>query len=212
VIEQLVEGISFLGAEYDVFFGENEARNGIDAHGACGFILFSHQLDVLAAFEQIRDQIRIHTHVPRDIDQLLLAADVRALGEIALEQALDDNILKAGGTGPPDQAMGINGIRRPANRGKIEWNALDLAHTADIAVDRVGLLFATELLIHIVAAIHTLCGHFRIELKGPPANLCLNIRSFPQGALEAALAYETPGTDRVGDDVDVHEHGWTISG
>jgi len=56
----------------------------------------------------------------------------------------------------------------------------------------------------ILSALRTVPGHFRVQLKRPPGHARFVLRTLRQGEFEAPLAEETPGTHRVGVDIDSH--------
>ena len=142
-------------------------------------------------------------------DQDLEVADVLGAQEIGVEQGLDDRVLARLTllgllAGVADQAVRIDGVGRVfhALEGKID--ALGLAGRADLVVDRLGVAGAAELELEILAPVHAAGRHVRVELEGAPVDRQVRLRPLGKGALQPALADEAPGTDRVGEDVDVH--------
>ena len=74
-----------------------------------------------------------------------------ALLEVATEQRLDDRILHALLLGEPDQAMGVEGVRRPPHQVMPELDPIRRADCGDPGVELLRVLQRAELAAAIVA-------------------------------------------------------------
>ena len=140
-------------------------------------------------------------------------AEVLALLEVAVEQGLDHPILRIAPARVLDQPVGIDGIGRACDTVEGELDAFGFTGLLDCRKNLRYPLLGTELRHHVALPVDALGRHIGVELERPPLD-----REFGGpagvGALEAALADVAPGTDRVGDNGDVHrasivaDHPW----
>ena len=98
--------------------GEDEERHAGHADRLRLGDFGAHRFDVVALGEQFLHQFAVHAAFARDLDEQGAVADVAALVEIELEQALDDLVLRAGGEGPADQPMRVERVGRAGDRSK----------------------------------------------------------------------------------------------
>jgi hypothetical protein len=140
-----------------------------------------------------------------DIGKNLDPPGVAPLLEIGAEQGFDQAIGLALLAREADEAMRGNGVRRPTDAVEGEFDALGGAGVAHRVVDPGGADRTAELRDEIRFPADAGGRHVGIELKGAPADRDAEIRALRQGARQAALADEAPGTDQIGDDVDMHD-------
>src|SRR5882672_6603306 len=198
-VEDLDEGRRWLGAGYGVLAVDDEAGHAVDAEPP-RIDVGGH--DLLAAF--VAHQVAagaqlVDAGAAGAFDQRL-----EALLKIGLEQLGHDLVLDVVLGAPMDQAMRQHGVGRPPDPGELEFDAGLAAAFGDRLVDLRRPVAAAELGAHIVVARHALGRHVGIELEGSPGHGHVGAAAQRQGALEAPLADVAPGTDRVGNDVDVN--------
>ncbi|MDD9992957.1 MAG: hypothetical protein OXP75_14265 [Rhodospirillales bacterium] len=132
-----------------------------------------------------------------------VVADVLTLLEVTMEQRLDHRILRPPLAGELDQPVRIDGVRGAPDLVEDELDAFGLAGLLDRREDFGDPLLGAELGHQVGEPLDAFGRHVGVELKRAP--LDREVRgSAGVGALEAALADVAPGTDRVGDDGDVH--------
>ena len=97
-------------------------------------------------------------------------ADVAAFDKIGVKQPVDHRALGAAGSRPPDQAMGVERVRRP--RDPVEGEGqVDLgAELNKMVVNRLQLAVVSELPRHVRLAVESALRNRRVELVGAPAN------------------------------------------
>src|ERR1700730_10280493 len=203
-VEDLDEGRGRLGAGDGVLAVDDEAGHAVDAEppridvGGHDFLaaLVAHQV---AARAQLVDAGAAGAFDP-DPE----AADVEALLQIGLEQFGHDLVLDVVLGAPMDQAVRQHGVGRAPDARELEFDAGLAAAFGDRLVDLPRPVAAAELGAHIVVARHALDRHVGMELEGPPGHGHVGAAALGQGTLEAPLADVAPGTDRVGNDVDVN--------
>ena len=132
-----------------------------------------------------------------------VVADVLALLEIAVEQGLDYPILRPALAGELDQPMRIDGIGGAPDSVEDELDSLRLAGLLDRREDLGDPLLGAEFGHQVREPFDALGRHVRIELVRAPLDREVGGPA-GVGALETAFADVAPGTDRVGDDGDVH--------
>src|SRR3546814_5332622 len=80
----------------------------------------------------------------------------------------------------------------------------DTAHTAIYTYGHtLSLHDALPIYGQVALPLHAALGHHRVELEDAPADRRLEVRPLRQGLVEAPLADQAPGTDGVGEDVDL---------
>src|SRR5689334_7171354 len=202
-IEHLDEGRRRLGARHRVLAIDDEARNAIDAEPPgidVGGDLF---LTAVVALQELSGVLAIQADARRALDQDVEVAEIQPILEVGLEQRGDDLVLPLLLGAPVDQAMRQHGVGRALDLGELELDAGLATRFGDRLVDLARPVAAAELGAHVIVPRHALGRHVGIELERPPRDGDIVAPAEIERALEAALADVAPGTDRVGDDVDV---------
>ena len=182
---------------------EDKAGHAGYAHAARGFALLAHLLRPLGAGQEAPHLVLFEAPVHPGSLENGAVADILALLKVAAEESLHDLILRAALPGKLDQPVRIHGIRRARDTIEDELDALGLAGLLDGVEDFGNPLFGAELGHHVALPVHAVGRHVGVELKRTP---CDGEVGGPAGArtLEAPLADVAPGTNRVGDDGDLH--------
>ncbi len=94
--------------------------------------------------------------------QGLDVADVEPVDEVGAEQGLDHRIAAALGCGKPDQPMGAQGVRRPPDALKSEFDPLAAPGSGDRGIAAHGLARVAELRRQVELPRNSLGGHVRI--------------------------------------------------
>ncbi len=133
-----------------------------------------------------------------------MIADILVVDKITCEQSLYDFILEARLLSPTDDAMRIDRVGDPRHSLELEIE-IDRAPRRPQCrkhVFRVGL--AAEFGFEVALAVDPFRRHVGVELKRVPSDLNVEIGPPCERGFKAALAYQTPGTDGVGNDIDFH--------
>src|SRR5580704_10368807 len=203
-IEHLDEGRGRLGAGDGVLEVDDEAGHAVDAEPPGIDVGGDDLLAALVAHQVAAGAQLVDAGAAGAFDQDLEVTDVEPLLEIGLEQLGHDLVLEVVLGAPMDQAMRQHGIGRAPDPRELEFDAGLAAAFGDRLVDLARPVTAAELGAHVVVTCHALGRHVGIELEGPPRHGYVGAAALGQGALEAPLADVAPGTDRVGNDVDVN--------
>jgi hypothetical protein len=122
-----------------------------------------------------------------------------------VKEGLDYFILTALLLREPDEAMGVEGIRRPGDPIKGELDPVSLTGFGYAFLDRTPGLCAAELRVKIDAPVHAFLRHRRIQLERSPRNVrLLRVSDSLECLFQSALPDEAPGTDDIGIDLDLH--------
>ena len=170
----------------------------------CQRIFPQDQIAVAVACQQFAGQIGIHARFFRDHGQHAGIADIQPLFEIGAEQLFHDFVLETGGTGPADQAMGIDGVGPHLDLFEIEGDAFAAAGLAQRIAHRKGLRRGAEFALHIGAALGSFRRYGGVKLIGAPVHLERNVRAHGQRLFQAAFADEAPRANGIGYDVELH--------
>ena len=140
----------------------------------------------------------------RRFDQHRMVADIAALLEIELEQALRQPVLhvRAGGSRPADDAVRVERVGRDLDGVEVEVDAVGLAERLDAGVDLAMRSSLPNLAEHVALAVHAFGRDGRVELERPPAHLDIDVARLRRSPVEPLLADEAPRADDVRDDVD----------
>src|SRR5690606_28843540 len=128
---------------------------------------------------------------------------ILAILEIATEENIDHFVLTASGACPADQSVAVQRVRGFLDEVEAEIDADRRAKIADRVAHFLCAL-CTEFLFEIGFAIHTALRNGRVELEGAPDKGDTFAAMDLQRLIEPLLADIAPGTDGVGDDVELH--------
>ena len=183
---------------------EDEGGHAGHAHFA-GQRVFAHdQRRVLIAFQQAGDFHPVHAAEIGNVGQDAGVADILAILETGDEQAFHHIVLDARRFGPMHQAVGIERVGPPADGGEIERNAFLFALGGDDGVHFGDLAAVAELGLHIGIAGHAFGGDTGVQPEGPPFHIKGDMRTHGQRPCQTALADEAPGTNGVGNHINLH--------
>src|SRR4029453_13166879 len=200
----LDEGRRRLGAGDRVLAVDDEAGHAVDAEAAGIDVGGDGLLAALVAHQVAAGAQLLDADADGAFDHRLHVADVAAFLEVELEQLTHDLVLHVVLGAPMDQPVRQHGVGRPPYARELEFDAGLAAALGDRLVDLARPVAAAELGAHIVVARHALGRHVGIELKGAPGHGHVGAAALRQRALEPPFAAVAPGTDRVGNDVDVN--------
>lgn len=203
-LEDAHEDLRCLGAGDCVAAVEDEAGNPGNAYLSRLEVFEPDGVEAALGFELGPRHLAVETGFDGDLDQAICIADVDAVFEIAAEQQLDETVLAALLAGRADQTVSVDGVRRPFDAVEGERNALLGTDLEYLIIDIPGMCRRAEFGDEIDTSVHTFGWHIRVELKRPPRNLDVEIRSRGERALKPALADEAPRANDVGDDVNKH--------
>jgi hypothetical protein len=151
------------------------------------------------------DILTIESTVGRDLSQRIEIPDLAPLREVCLKEGLGYFILTALLLGEPDEAMGVEGIRRPLDPIEGKDNPIRLTGFGYAFLDRPPGLCAAELCVEIDAPVHAFLRHRRIQLERSPCNMCLlRVPGRLDRLFQSTLPDEAPGTDDIGVNLDLH--------
>ena len=139
-------------------------------------------------------------------------SDVRTLDKVGVEQHIGDFVLPTVTLAKAQQTMRVQrvGLHRDLVEGK--WNTYAFPHHAHALI---SIAACAELALDVLGAGNAFLRQIRIQLKRQPAHGRLDIGLLFAEQLERtfefALPDETPGSNNVGDDVDL-QGGWSGCG
>jgi hypothetical protein len=128
-------------------------------------------LDRPVTGEKPLDLLTIESTVGRDLSQRIETPDPAPLREVRVKERLGYFILTALLPCEPDEAMGVEGIRRPGDPIERELDPVSLAGFGHLLFNPVQSLRTAEFRLEVRAPIHAALRHRRIQLERAPPHL-----------------------------------------
>ena len=130
-------------------------------------------LDRPVTGEKPLDLLTIESTVGRDLSQRIETPDPAPLREVRVKEGLDYFILTTLLLRELNEAMGVEGIRRPLDPIEGKNNPDRLTSLGHAFLNRPPGLCAAELRVKIDAPVHAFFWHRRIQLERTPRNVRL---------------------------------------
>jgi hypothetical protein len=130
-------------------------------------------LDRPVAGQKPLDLLTIDPTIGRNLRQRIKVSDLAPLREVRPKEGLGYFILAALLSCEPDEAMGVEGIRRPLDPIEGKDQPIRLTSFGHSLLHRQPGLCPAELRFEIDAPVHALLRHRRIQLERAPFNVRL---------------------------------------